>query len=87
MGSVNREMRIIKKGTKNARDEKYYNRNEDCLDGLINRLRRGSLSQSIYQCNPPKWKSKDNSDLKKKPTQQNRITKDCGTTTKGAIYV
>ena len=59
---------------------------EKAFDGIISRLdmtEGKNLWLEVSQQKPPKLKSKENKDLKKR----NRISENCGTTTKGVTYM
>ena len=65
--------------------KKYCNRNEEGFDRFIRlgMAKERSLSIEIRQLKLPKLKSKE----KKRLQQKNRLSKDCGTTTKGVTCV
>lgn len=85
MCNVSREAKILRKNQKEMLEIKNaVNKMKNTFDKLISRLNmtKGSLNSRICEQKPPKLKSKENKAWKK----QKRISKGCGTATKGVTY-
>lgn len=82
MGNVSTEMDPQKETKGNTRNQKQLQKN--AFDGLIIRLSKAKKESVSFKTDQQKLSKA--SKEKKERKKQNRVTKDCGETTKGITY-